>query len=234
MQCHRSTINTAATAIVGLFALACDSNIPSSPAAAATAAATSASSVAPAATILQISFDTYPLGPLGAPWGGTRAGSSRLTVVSTANHGNALRDNAGSSANDWLSYTTSFPSTSNSITVEFDIIPAAGASPSFHLKGSGYGSSNNTFRLQRDPGSPAFNSSAGNCGNVVDGQWNHVIVTMNSAFPRTFTVKINGASTAACTNAPTSFTPPYKGIGIFDPINAGYGGLTGWDNFWVY
>ena len=234
---YRTNVFGPATAgVLALALLACGSDVPSSPPA-TTSARQSAASDEPAApgagTILSIDFETYPLGPLGAPWGGTKAGSSTVTVVNGGKHGKVLKLDAGSTSNDWLSYSTSFTPTSNNITVEYDVIPASGASSIFELKASGYGLSHNTLRLSRSPGSTALTSPAGSCGTLVDGTWNHVVLDVMSA-SHTFTVKVNGASLPACTNAPTTLVAPYKGIGVFDPINVGYGGRTGWDNFLVH
>jgi hypothetical protein len=192
--------------------------------------------VTQSSTLLSINFESYPLGPLGSPWGGYRAGSSTISVVNTTYHGHVLRQVGGTATGDYLSYSTPFPSVTRTIAVEFDVMPASGASPTFILRGSGYGASNNQLRLQRTPGSNALIAgtlTGPNCGNLTNGSWNHVILTVSPSTSK-YTVKINGVSTPACTNATTTLDPPYKGIGVFDPSNAGYGGVTSWDNFSVH
>ena len=185
---------------------------------------------------MSINFENYPLGPLGSPWSGYKAGTSTISVVSTPYHGRVARQNGGTASGDYLSYSTGFPATSSTVTAEFDIMPASGASPTFILLGSGYGASKNQLRLQRTPGSNALIAgtlNGPNCGNLSNGTWNHVALTVVPSSSR-FTVKINGVSVAACTNAPTTLVAPYHGIGVFDPSNAGYGGVTSWDNFLVH
>ena len=158
-----------------------------------------------------------------------------IRVVNTTNHGKVLRQVAGKESTDYLWYTTAFSGTSSAVTASFDVKPANGASPTFMLRGTGYGASKTQLRLQRMPGSNALIAGTLNgphCGNLTNGAWNHVVLKINPV-AKTFSVTINGLGVAACTNAPTTLGTPYKGISVFDPSNVGYGGTTDWDNFVV-
>jgi hypothetical protein len=219
---------------LGLFAVGCEKSTPSEP---QPPRPIPTASIAPASTIDSITFESYSVGPLSTPWSGGSAGSSSVSIVNTPKHGKVLLQNAGKATGDYLSYSTPFSPVSTNLTVEFDVKPGSGASPTFILHGSGYGASKNQLRLQRIPGSNAVivgTLNGPNCGNLTNEAWNHVVLTVTSTAPRTFTVTINGARTAACTGASTTFTPPYKAIGIFDPSNAGFGGTTTWDNFYIH
>ena len=59
------------------------------------------------------------------------------------------------------------------------------------------------------------------CGTLPDARWSHVTAWLGPT--HVFTVKINGVAQPACTNA----------FGMQDPSNAGYGGVTDWDDFYV-
>ncbi len=229
-----STMKLLSCASLAIFALACNDSDVTAPVD-TEPMETQMFSVSSAGSLLSIDFESYPLGPVGSPWGGYEAGSESLDVINTTNHGHVMRLVAGKATGDYLSYTTPFPGTSSTVTVGFDIRPGNGASPTFILRGSGYGASKNQLRLQRTPGSNALIAgtlSGPHCGNLTNGSWNHVVLKVNPT-SKTFTVTINGAGVAACTNAPTTLLPPFKGISVFDPSNLGYGGTTDWDNFLV-
>lgn len=197
------------------------------------AAATSAAT----APYFNLTFEGDPLGAPRPPWSVSGSGST-AAVVSTADHGKALRVNGGAAAGAYVTASYQPASASGDVTLRFDVNPAAGAAFVAWLAATGgYGASNHQLRVQRLPGSDALLAAAtgGNvsCGAVRSGAWTTVSIVLHATAPRTFDVLINGARTP-CAGLPTRLQPPFVGLGLMDASNEGWGGAVTFDNLTMF
>ena len=187
--------------------------------------------IAGAATF-SITFQSYPVGPLGSPWYGSAAGSSFASVANVGGGNRALRLYGGTAAGDYASYSTSFASTSADQSIDFDLYPVANASPALTVYGTGY-STHKSWRIWRDPstGVLAANASSGiaNCAKLPAGRWSHVTIRLHPG-TQTFDVLVKNAATA-CTRVSMLLGSPYHGVGVLDQSNEGWGGDSYFDNF---
>ncbi|HEX6014806.1 MAG TPA: hypothetical protein VFY87_24035, partial [Geminicoccaceae bacterium] len=135
---------------------------------------------ATAAEVLNVDFESYPLGLLGAPWivtvntGATSA--STAAVVSTPDHGKALRLHGNKLTPDFLIASLGLSSSVPEIRVEVDVKPDPGASFIWSLHGAGPSIGSRRIRLQRAPGGTglaAQTSPSGTtaCGAVASNAW---------------------------------------------------------------
>jgi uncharacterized Zn-binding protein involved in type VI secretion len=185
--------------------------------------------------VANVDFESYPTGPLGAPWSVSQTGASTISVVTTADHGKVLAMHGSTTEGDFLTAGFPFSSSDSLLHVQVDVKPAAGASFIFDVKGAGSSISARRVRLQRSPGSDALVASSSGtadltCGNLASGVWSTLSVDIRAAqSPHTFTVLINGQP-IACTNATTNMGSPFTGINVMDPSNAAWGGDVQFDN----
>ena len=197
--------------------------------------------VTPAATttLLNVTFEGYPVASLGAPWTTFRSGGSAAQVLATTTtHGKVLRLQGSPTTGDSLSTSLGFSSSATQITSAIDIKPVEGASFIWSLHGAGYSISSRRIRLQRAPGSTMLVARTSvnittNCGNLPNGVWSRVtLVVRTASSPNTMDVRINGAATA-CTGISTGIRPPFNAVMIIDPSDAGYGKNVQFDNLLV-
>src|SRR4029450_218706 len=74
-------------------------------------------------TVLHETFESYAIGPLGAPWLVTKSGSSRADVISTA-YGKRLLFHGGTADGDFMLVRRDFSSSRPEIVVSADMLPA--------------------------------------------------------------------------------------------------------------
>ena len=158
-------------------------------------------------------------------------GSSTVTVTSSlAGSGVQLDGGMDLASYAWASYWVD--SGLMSATVELTVNPAAGASFSTELVGSGASYATKKLRIQRIPGSDALQAlSTGGlvtCGMLASGQATDVTLSFD-AVAHTFDVLIAGAP-SACTDLPTRLQGPIEGIRLIDQANQGYGGRVNFTN----
>jgi hypothetical protein len=206
----------------------------------ALAAAAAASSPALALTsVLSVDFESYRLGPLGAPWSivANPGSASTARIVSTPDHGKALLLH-GSKAADFLITSLKLASSASQIGVDVNINPETGAAFVWSFHGAGPSIGSRRIRLQREPGSTtlvASTSPSGNtsCGTLPSNGWSRVTLLVHGdALPHTFDVRINGSATA-CRGVVTRLSPPFSQVSVMDASNAGWGGKVLFDNISV-
>jgi hypothetical protein len=181
-------------------------------------------------SILFVDFESSPLGTLGAPWAVTSAGASTASIVSTGDHGKALRLHGSTVSGEFLIASLGLSSSASDINVAVAIRPSASAAFVWSLEGAGSSIGARRIRLQRAPGSTmlvASTSPSGNtnCGPLASNAWSTVtlIVHTQMCTQRSFDVLINGAATS-CTGIATGISAPYNAVSVMDASNAGWGG----------
>jgi hypothetical protein len=184
-------------------------------------------------TVLHEDFEDDALGPLGAPWTISSAGSSSVSIVNTTDHGHALRLQGSSAEGHFLIASRALSSSSREINTQVDIKPSSGASFIWILNGAGSSIGRRRIRLQQAPGTTTLVASTvpsgnTNCGTLRSGAWSRVTLIVHSV-PRTFDVLINGAPTA-CTGVAADIQPPFNSVSVMDASNAGWGGNVLFDN----
>ncbi|MEO7732933.1 MAG: hypothetical protein ABIY55_18355, partial [Kofleriaceae bacterium] len=121
-------------------------------------------------------------------------------------------------------------------TAEFTVNPAAGASFTYALTGTGGGYSSRNIRLERVPGSDHLQavSTAGavDCGRLPSGQPTLVTLSFDGA-AHTFDVLLAGAQTA-CTDLTTRVSGPAVGFRVSDETIVGYGGRVDFTNLTLF
>jgi hypothetical protein len=179
-------------------------------------------------------FEGATRGSLAAPWFVSSAGASRASVVATSDDDQALRVRASAAAGDFLIAARDLPPIAGDVSVQFAVRPARGASLVFMLSATGSGDSSRQLRLQRAPGSGALvaASASGNveCGPLATDRWSTVTLTVRAAEPRSFDVRIDGATTR-CTELGTRLALPVTSLGVMDASNEDWGGDVYWDDF---
>jgi len=187
------------------------------------------------AIVLHEDFEDDAIGPLGAPWSVTQAGSSQARIESTVDHGKVLLLHGGKVAGDYLLASRDSASSSTEIVMQVAIKPASGAAFIWGLHGAGSSIGARRIRLQREAGSTmlvAQTSPSGshNCGDLPSGVWSTVTLKVHaSACSHTFDVLINGKATA-CTGLSTGLSQPFTYIDVMDASNEGWGGDVRFDN----
>jgi hypothetical protein len=176
---------------------------------------------------------------VGAPWTVTATGASTASVVSTTDHGKALKLHGSPVSGDFLTALRGLSSSTSEINVQVDINPNSGASFIWSLQGAGDTLGARRIRLQRAPNSTTLVASTSpsgntNCGTVASGVWSTVtlIVHTPTCSGHTFDVRINGAATA-CTGIATGIDVPFNGVSVMDASNDGWGGDVLFDNILV-
>jgi hypothetical protein len=189
----------------------------------------------PLTPVTAVDFDSYPTGPLGAPWSVSQTGGSAISVATTADHGKVLALHGSATSGDFLTAAFPFSASDPLLRVQVDVKPASGATFIFDIKGTGSSLSARRVRLQRSPNSNVLvASSAGTsdltCGTLASGAWSTIAVDIRAAQSApTFSVSVNGLPTA-CTNAATTMGAPFTGVTLMDPSNEGWGGDVQLDN----
>lgn len=182
-----------------------------------------------------VDFEDYALGPLGAPWSISQAGSSTATIVHTTDHGNVLRLQGSAVLGDFLIASLGFSSSAPNVATQVDINPDSGASFVWSLHGAGTSIGRRRIRLQRAPGATVLVANTvpngdSECGTLASGVWSTVTLMVHTeAFPHTFDVLINGVATA-CTGLETGLSPPFDSVSVMDASNEGFGGVVRFDN----
>ena len=185
-------------------------------------------------TVLHETFETYAVGPLGAPWSVTKSGSSHADVINTA-YGKRLLFHGGTADSDYMLARRDFSSSATQIVVSADMKPAAGSSFVWELHGAGSSIGARRIRLQRLLGSTMLSaqtapSGTTNCAPLPSDVWSRVTLKVHATtWPHTFDVLINGNATA-CTGVSTGLSPTFTYIAITDIASAGYGGDIRFDN----
>jgi len=185
-------------------------------------------------TVLHETFETYAVGPLGAPWSVTKSGSSRADVVNPTT-GKHLLFHGGTADGDYMLVRRNFSSAATEIVVNADLNPAANSSFVWELHGAGSSIGRRYIRLQRFVGSTMLISytvpgGSRNCAPLPSGVWSRVTLKVHATtYPHTFDVLINGTPTA-CTGLSTGLSPTFTYVSITDINAVGYGGDTRFDN----
>lgn len=185
-------------------------------------------------TVLHETFETYTVGPLGAPWSVTKSGSSHADIVSTTT-GKHLLFHGGTADADYMLVRRDFSSSAPEIVVAADMNPAAGGSFVWELHGAGSSIGARRIRLQRLVGSTMLSSQTvpggtRDCAPLPSGVWSRVTLKVHATvYPHTFDVLINGNPTA-CKALSTGLSPTFTYIAIMDIASAGYGGNIRFDN----
>jgi len=165
----------------------------------------------PLSTALGVDFSDYALGPLGSPWSVTRSGSGTSNVVSTTDHGRALRI-AHSAERDYSLSQIALPPTAPALQFDFAVKPRSSASTfTVTLKGPKSGYKIPKFALSLVPGSNALTvTSIGagpSCGTLPYGRWSTVngrlVDDGTGTGRRVMNVRVNGVL-SACTGVTTS------------------------------
>jgi hypothetical protein len=186
-------------------------------------------------TVLDVSFESYPLGALGSPWS-TVGTQGQASIVSTSDHGKVLRLRGGRQEGIYSSSSLPLSSQATQITTEVDIKPGAGAGFLWTLHGAGTSIGRRRIRLQRAPNQTTLiaqtaPSGSTDCGTLADGVWSHVTLTVRSTFPRSFDVAINGTPT--CTDVSSGLAPTFNAVSVMDASNQDWGGDVLFDNILV-
>jgi hypothetical protein len=189
--------------------------------------------------VVRDTFESHPLGPLGAPWSVDPGDSAHLaTVVATADHGRALQMDGPTTLGYWLLATRTFSSDATTIRARVDVKPSPGSAFLWILDGAGSSIGRRRIRLQRAPGSTTLEaqtvpSGTTTCGTVPSGTWSRVTLVVHArAWPHTFDVLIDGAPTA-CTGVDAGISPPFNGVQAMDASNEDWGGIVLFDNVLV-
>jgi hypothetical protein len=185
--------------------------------------------------VLHEDFEDDALGPLGAPWTITAAGSGSVSIVNTTDHGHVLKLLGSKTEGHFLIASRPISSASTEIVAEVDIKPAKGATFIWSLHGAGSSIGARRIRLQREPGSTMLVSNTvpggnRNCAPLPNNVWSRVTLKVHAgALPHTFDVLINGAPTA-CTGLSTGLSQPFTNINVMDASNLNWGGDVRFDN----
>lgn len=196
-------------------------------------------------SVLGVDFESYALGPLGAPWsvsfntGPDGASTARIVSIAAQSpvHGKVLLLN-GKTSPAYLIASLPLSASAPDISVAFDVEPASGASFVWGFHGAGGSIGSRRIRLQRGPGSTMLvaqtvPSGTTNCGALASNAWSKVVLTVHTQlFPHTFDVAINGVPTA-CKGTPANLSPPFSQVSIMDASNEGWGGKVWFDNISV-
>jgi hypothetical protein len=184
-----------------------------------------------------MNFEEAALGPLAQSraWTGRQTGASRAEVVEVPDHGRALLVEGSPTSGDYLIYTAELAPLSGEVTLEFDVRPAPGSTPTFLALGAGTTFRSRQLRLFRGPDADALiagtPSGAVTCEPVRSGVWSHIALRLHlQERPRTFDILINGQPSSRCSGLTTQLKAPITGVGVMDPANDGYGGEVYWDN----
>jgi hypothetical protein len=189
------------------------------------------------ASILDVNFEAYAVGRLGAPWSVTpSSGGSTASIESTGtvDHGKVLLLRGATSSN-YLIASLGLFSSAPEATVKVDVKPATGASFIWSFHGAGTSIGRRRIRLQRAPGSTTLvaqtvPSGSTNCGTLQSVVWSTIMLIVHSQ-TRTFDVRINGTPT--CTGISTGLSPPFNKVSVMDAGNEGWGGDVRFDNILV-
>ena len=154
-------------------------------------------------------------------------GSSRVSVPASASAaGPALALEGGREVAAYAIASYVIDTGAMRATGSFTVNPAAGASFTYALRGTGGGYTSRYLRIQRVPGSDALQAVSANgpvvCGTLASGRPTAVALAFDGA-TRTFDVRIAGAPTA-CTGLPTKASGPIIGLRVTDEAIEGYGG----------
>jgi hypothetical protein len=197
------------------------------------------------ASVLSVDFESYALGPLGAPWSVSfntgPDGASTASIATSPGHGKVLVLNGKSSPANLIA-SLPLSSSAPDITVAFEVRPASGASFVWGFHGAGRSLGSRRIRLQRAPSSPPTSptlaaqtvpSGTTICGGLASGAWSKVVLTVHTQlFPHTFDVSINNAPTA-CNGTLANLSPPFTQVSVMDASNEGWGGKVSFDNISV-
>lgn len=186
------------------------------------------------ASSFAIDFENYALGPLGAPWFVSQAGSTTSTIVTAGKHGKVLRVNGGKGP-DFTTNSLSIPATAGDLTIQFDVYPTTGAAFGFEVKPANSRYASDGIRLTGLPESGILRAANllphTDCATLPPNAWSRVSVVIHYAV-RTYDVRLNGGPTS-CSGLPFKLrTPgvPIDSIRVRDYSNEGYGGTVDWDN----
>jgi hypothetical protein len=188
-------------------------------------------------SILEVDFENYTIGPLGAPWIVTvnsgRSSASTASIINTSDHGKVLRLLGSKISADFLIASLGLSSSDTEVTVEVDVKPEPDSSFSWGFYGAGPSLGSREIRLERAPGSTTLIAQtvpAGRtaCGTLLD-DWSHITLTIHTQqLPHTFDVAIDGLPT--CTGIETGLIPPFSHVSVTDASNAHWGGSVLFDN----
>jgi hypothetical protein len=185
-------------------------------------------------TVLHEDFEDDTVGPLGAPWSVTSAGSgSSVSIVNTNDHSRVLQLQANTAEGNYISASRPLSSSSQEITVQVDIKPSSGSSFIWSLHGAGTSIGRRRIRLQQNPGTTNLSAHTvpggeTSCGKLKADAWSKVTLIVHSG-SRTFDVLINGAATS-CKGISAGIQPPFNSVSVMDASNAGWGGKVLFDN----
>jgi hypothetical protein len=183
-------------------------------------------------TVAQTDFENQAVGPLGAPWVVSPAGTSRVSVIATQDHGQVALLHGGTTNADFVSASLALASSADLIRLGFDVNPAPGAAFIFALHGAGSSIGARRIRLGVEPTSNVLTATttSGNlaCGALVSGVWSRVTLSVRTK-THDFDVLINGQA-SACSRASTAIGVPFNAVSLMDASNEGYGGDVRFDN----
>jgi len=172
-------------------------------------------------------FESYAPGRLGAPWSISGGGSSTVSVVSSADHGQVGVLHGGTTSADFAIASLAASSSDPVMHAELAVNPAAGASFVFSLEGAGGSIGARRIRLQRVAGSNMLAASTTgfgthDCAPLPSGMWSTIGLDVRTDL-HTFDVTLDGAPTA-CSAGATSIGVPFNGVSMMDASNEGCGG----------
>ncbi len=154
-----------------------------------------------------------------------KGGTSTATTTMGGN-GLGLELAGGTEAGAYLVARYDVPPRTGEVTAGFTVMPQAGASFAFDLRGSG---PRPFIRLERVPGSDELlaTTPAGevDCGPVGSGDSTSISLVVHDSLPATFDVLLDGAA-SRCTRLPTQIQPPFTGFIVEDEAGEGYGGAV--------
>jgi hypothetical protein len=162
-------------------------------------------------------------------------GQSKMSAIASSG-GPGMRIDGGTDLASYAEGLYWVTTRATSVTAEFTVAPAAGASFMYELLGSGSSYSTRHLRLQRTPDSDALQAVAASgivtCGPLASGVPTNVTLSFDGA-AGTFDVLIGGAP-SACSDLPTRLLGPPIAIRFVDAGNAGYGGHVEFTNLALF
>jgi hypothetical protein len=157
-------------------------------------------------------------------------GSTKITATTTS-AGPALQFRGGTDVASYGKASWWSATSAPTVTGEFTVNPAPGASFIYELMGTNAGWGRN-LKVQRIPGSDTLQTLARTgtvvCGPLPSGQPTVVTLSFDTA-AGTYDVLIAGAP-SACMDLPAGVRAPINGVRIEDSGNAGYGGQVDFTN----
>jgi hypothetical protein len=176
---------------------------------------------------LEIDFEDYSPGPLGAPWNISSGGASTASIITISKDGSGqeLFINGGTADGDYLYATYTFGSLDFDFSISFDYWYASGASGRFDVDQSG----GSIEILSSIGGGDRMYANATDCGAVSPDSWIKVTYLIDNA-ASTYTVLLDDAATDCNDIAFQVGGYPLAKLSCMDEFNAGRGGFIYWDN----